>query len=104
MKRILLEVVLASSFAATLAFAQAPTASQPPPSSSNDSSPVLADAPFRNPSLPIAERVDDLVSRMTLEEKVSQMRDHATAIPRLGVPKYDWWNEGLHGVAFAGYA
>jgi len=103
-KRILLEVVLASSFAATLAFAQAPTASQPPPSSSNDSSPVLADAPFRNPSLPIAERVDDLVSRMTLEEKVSQMRDHATAIPRLGVPKYDWWNEGLHGVAFAGYA
>jgi beta-glucosidase len=41
---------------------------------------------------------------MTLEEKVQQMRDHAPAIPRLGVPKYDWWNEGLHGVAFAGYA
>ena len=51
-----------------------------------------------------SERVNDLVSRMTLEEKVSQMRDHAVAIPRLGVPKYDWWNEGLHGVAFAGYA
>jgi beta-glucosidase len=59
---------------------------------------------YKNPQLPIEQRVDDLISRMTLEEKVSQMRDHAAAIPRLGVPKYDWWNEGLHGVAFAGYA
>ena len=61
-------------------------------------------APYMNPALPVEKRVDDLIGRMTLEEKVSQMRDHATAIPRLGVPKYDWWNEGLHGVAFAGYA
>jgi beta-glucosidase len=60
--------------------------------------------PFMNPALPIDQRVADLVGRMTLEEKVSQMRDHADAIPRLGVPKYDWWNEGLHGVAFAGYS
>jgi beta-glucosidase len=59
---------------------------------------------FMNTSLPVEQRVDDLISHMTLEEKVSQMRDHAPAIPRLGVPKYDWWNEGLHGVAFAGYA
>ena len=59
---------------------------------------------YLNPQLPLEQRVDDLIGRMTLEEKVSQMRDHATAIPRLGVPKYDWWNEGLHGVAFAGYA
>src|SRR5271168_2958203 len=59
---------------------------------------------FMNTALPIDQRVDDLIGRMTLEEKVSQMRDHAAAIPRLGVPKYDWWNEGLHGVAFAGYA
>jgi beta-glucosidase len=59
---------------------------------------------FMNTALPIDERVGDLIGRMTLEEKVSQMRDHAVAIPRLGVPKYDWWNEGLHGVAFAGYA
>ncbi len=59
---------------------------------------------FKDTSLPIGQRVDDLIGRMTLEEKVSQMRDHADAIPRLGVPKYDWWNEGLHGVAFAGYA
>jgi len=60
--------------------------------------------PFMNTSLPIDQRVDDLIGRMTLEEKVSQMRDHAPAIPRLNLPKYDWWNEGLHGVAFAGYA
>ena len=59
---------------------------------------------FRNATLPINQRVDDLIGHMTLEEKVSQMRDHAPAISRLGVPKYDWWNEGLHGVAFAGYA
>lgn len=61
-------------------------------------------APYSNPALPLDQRVDDLIRRMSLEEKVEQMRDHAPAIPRLGVPKYDWWNEGLHGVAFAGYA
>jgi beta-glucosidase len=61
-------------------------------------------APYMNPALPVEQRVDDLISRLTLEEKVSQMRDHAVAIPLVGVPKYDWWNEGLHGVAFAGYA
>jgi beta-glucosidase len=60
--------------------------------------------PYMNPSLPTEQRVNDLIGRMTLEEKVDQMRDHAPAIPRLGVPKYDWWNEGLHGVAFSGYA
>ena len=60
--------------------------------------------PYMNPALPVDQRVKDLIGRMTLEEKVSQMRDHSPAIPRLGVPKYDWWNEGLHGVAFAGYA
>ncbi len=60
--------------------------------------------PYMNPALPTEQRVNDLIGRMTLEEKVEQMRDHAPAIPRLGVPKYDWWNEGLHGVAFGGYA
>src|SRR5664279_4302287 len=59
---------------------------------------------YMNPALPVDQRVKDLIDRMTLEEKVQQMRDHSPAIPRLGVPKYDWWNEGLHGVAFAGYA
>jgi beta-glucosidase len=60
--------------------------------------------PYMNPALPIEQRVDDLIHRMTLEEKVSQMRDYAAAIPRLGIPEYEWWNEGLHGVAFSGYA
>jgi len=63
-----------------------------------------ADQPWLNTSLPVDQRVDALISKMTLEEKVEQMRDHAPAIARLGVPKYDWWNEGLHGVAFAGTA
>jgi beta-glucosidase len=60
--------------------------------------------PFMDSALPLDQRVHDLISRMTVEEKVQQTRDHAPAIPRLGVPKYDWWNEGLHGVAFAGTA
>ena len=59
---------------------------------------------YKNPSIPIDKRVDDLVSRMTLEEKVSQMMNSAAAIERLGIPDYEWWNEGLHGVARAGYA
>ncbi|HEY0758197.1 MAG TPA: glycoside hydrolase family 3 C-terminal domain-containing protein [Acidisarcina sp.] len=61
-------------------------------------------AKYFNTALPTAERVADLVSRMTLEEKISQMQDEAVAIPRLGIPRYGWWNEGLHGVAFSGYA
>lgn len=63
-----------------------------------------ADFPFRDPDLPIERRVDDLLARMTLEEKVLQMQNGAPAIPRLGVPAYDWWNEALHGVARAGIA
>ena len=60
--------------------------------------------PYQDPSLPLEQRVNDLVSRMSLEEKVSQMQDVAPAIPRLGIPAYNWWNEGLHGVARAGNA
>jgi len=60
--------------------------------------------PFRDPSLPLQERVSDLVSRMTLQEKVDQLVYTAPAIPRLGIPAYTWWNEALHGVARAGYA
>src|SRR5205807_1286835 len=59
---------------------------------------------YLDPSLPLEQRVNDLVSRMTLEEKVSQMQDVAPGIPRLGIPAYNWWNEGLHGVARAGNA
>lgn len=53
---------------------------------------------------PIAERVDDLVGRMTIEEKIDQMGSAAPAIERLGVPEYNWWNEALHGVGRAGLA
>ncbi len=59
---------------------------------------------YRDPTLPIEQRVEDLVSRMTLEEKVSQMLYDAPPIERLGVPAYNWWNECLHGVARAGVA
>jgi len=68
------------------------------------SSPALSRPPYLDASLPLDQRVDDLVSRMTLEEKASQMQDIARAVPRLGIPAYNWWNEGLHGVARAGHA
>jgi beta-glucosidase len=61
-------------------------------------------APYRNPALSVKERVDDLVSRMTLDEKISQMMNSADSIGRLGVPDYNWWSEGLHGVAVSGVA
>jgi beta-glucosidase len=60
--------------------------------------------PYLDPTLPLDRRVNDLVSRMTMEEKASQMQDVARAVPRLGIPAYNWWNEGLHGVARAGNA
>ncbi len=59
---------------------------------------------YLNPALPIEQRVDDLVSRMTLLEKSTQMINNAAAIPRLQVPAYNWWSEALHGVARAGIA
>src|SRR5215471_17310935 len=61
-------------------------------------------APYLNPDLSPEKRAADLVSRMTLEEKVLQMQNGAPALPRLGIPAYDWWNEALHGVARAGRA
>jgi len=59
--------------------------------------------PFRDPALPTAQRVEDIVSRLTLAEKVSQLQDNSVAIERLGIPAYTWGNEGLHGDAFTGY-
>lgn len=55
--------------------------------------------PMWNPNLPIEQRVNDVVSRLTLEEKVAQMLNATPAIERLGIPAYDWWSEVLHGVA-----
>ena len=60
--------------------------------------------PFRNPDLPLDARIDDLIGRLTLSEKVGQMLHEAPGIPRLGVASYSWWNEALHGVARAGIA
>ncbi len=59
---------------------------------------------YKNESLSFEERAKDLVSRMTLEEKVSQTVYTSPAVPRLGIPSYNWWNEALHGVARAGVA
>ncbi len=61
-------------------------------------------ATFKNPNATPEARAADLVANMTLEEKVSQMQNTAVEIKRLGIPAYDWWNEGLHGVARAGLA
>lgn len=51
--------------------------------------------PYKNPELSPSERAWDLLKRMTLEEKVSQMKNGSPAIERLGIPAYDWWNEAL---------
>jgi len=63
-----------------------------------------AKPPYQNTQLSIEERVEDLVSRMTIQEKARQLFNQADPIERLGVPAYNWWNECLHGVARAGKA
>ncbi len=60
--------------------------------------------PYKNQNLNIDERVHDLISRMSLVEKASLLGYQSKAVPRLGIPAYNWWNEGLHGVARAGEA
>ncbi len=65
---------------------------------------LAADPVYKDLNRSFEERAADLVSRMTLEEKVAQLQNDATAIPRLEVPAYEWWNEALHGVARAGAA
>ncbi|NLA58561.1 MAG: glycoside hydrolase family 3 protein [Firmicutes bacterium] len=59
---------------------------------------------WKQPERPLEERINDLVSKLTLEEKVSQMLYYSSAIGRLGIREYNWWNECLHGVARAGIA
>jgi beta-glucosidase len=57
-----------------------------------------ASLPYMNPNLSPEQRAVDLVHRMTLAEKASQMQNNSAAIPRLNVPAYQWWSEALHGV------
>lgn len=57
--------------------------------------------PFCDAGLPVGERARDLISRLTLDEKISQLVNKAAAVPHLGVPYYQWWSEALHGVAVA---
>lgn len=59
---------------------------------------------YKDPQIPMERRVGDLVSRMTLDEKISQLMNASPAVERLGIPAYNWWNEALHGVARAGRA
>lgn len=59
---------------------------------------------FEDPSLPLEERIDDLLARLTVFEKIGQLVHDAPAISRLGIPAYNWWNEGLHGLARGGLA
>jgi beta-glucosidase len=67
------------------------------------SQPPLNALPFCDPDTPTPERVKDLVGRMSLAEKVSQMLHLASAVARLGVPEYNWWSEALHGVVRCAY-
>jgi beta-glucosidase len=57
---------------------------------------------YLNPALPPEQRAEDLVRRMTVEEKVTQLVNQSRAIPRLNVPDYDWWSEASHGIATKG--
>ncbi|KAI8548245.1 hypothetical protein RHMOL_Rhmol07G0258300 [Rhododendron molle] len=70
------------------------------PFACDESDPQTGPRHFCNPRLPVEDRARDLVSRLTVDEKVSQLVNTAAAVPRLGVPAYQWWSEALHGVAF----
>ncbi len=65
---------------------------------------MAAPLPFLDPGLPVARRIDDLVGRLTLAEKVSQLVHDSPAVARVGVPAYNWWNEACHGVGRSGRA
>ena len=85
-----------------LAGLAAASAQAPPPAPPQPPMQDASNLPYMNPNLPIEQRVNDLIGRMTLEEKAQQLVNQARAVPRLGVPAYDWWSESLHGVAVNG--
>ncbi len=87
--RVRVNVVFAAVMLAAVVFAGAASAKEP-------------EYPFLDVNLPMEQRVQDLVSRLTLEEKAGLMNDESAAVPRLGIKKYHYWNEALHGVARSG--
>jgi len=91
------------TIAAFVLLGLASSAAEPASSAGNGNASATAPI-YMNPQLPIEARVNDLISRMTPEEKASQLVNQARAIPRLGVPAYNWWSEALHGVARNGIA
>lgn len=95
--RLMASVATFALLGALLSFA-APTMAATPPACAD------APCPFLDATLTPEARAKDLIGRMTLDEKAHQLGHTAPAIPRLGVPEYNWWNEGLHGVARAGIA
>ncbi|GKB96106.1 beta-xylosidase/alpha-L-arabinofuranosidase 2-like protein, partial [Tanacetum coccineum] len=67
-----------------------------------DNNPGLKNFTFCDASLDVKTRVDDLVKRLTLQEKIVNLVDNAGSVDRLGIPKYEWWSEALHGVSYVG--
>src|SRR5579859_7235943 len=106
----LASVILASSHgyqfsAGNRSVEQAGIISQATPHAAPSEVNPMPDSPaYLNPTLPLAERVQDLISRLTLDEKLAQLRNDAPAVPRLGLPAYNYWSEALHGVARNGRA
>src|ERR1043166_1311104 len=97
----LAQVPAPTSRLAALSKASPPPSRPPAPAQAPPPAPAPA---WRNPAVPFEQGVRDLVARLTLEEKVSQMKDVALGVERLGIPEYNWWNEALHGVARSGLA
>ncbi|XP_027150102.1 probable beta-D-xylosidase 7 [Coffea eugenioides] len=73
-----------------------------PPYSCDSTNPLAQSFPFCNTTLAVDQRVQDLVSRLTLDEKISQLVDSAPAIPRLNISAFEWWSEALHGISESG--
>ncbi|KAJ9673794.1 hypothetical protein PVL29_023379 [Vitis rotundifolia] len=74
------------------------TESSSPPFACDSSDPLTESYAFCNTTLRISQRASDLISRLTLDEKISQLINSAASIPRLGIPAYEWWSEALHGI------
>ncbi|MGB8477452.1 MAG: glycoside hydrolase family 3 C-terminal domain-containing protein [Acidobacteriaceae bacterium] len=99
MRRAGMMACIALAMSAAWAAAQTPSRT---PAQKQSQQPDLTQSPWLNPALPARQRAEDLVSRMTLEQKSSQMVNDARAIPSLQIPAYNWWSESLHGVAVNG--